>query len=113
MMRKYFAFQQISLFVTSTCLVITYMDLAPLKERFANRLELFNESCLLCIAYHIFCFSDWVSDVTWRYRIGFSCVVWILVGLFGNMYVILLGSYTLIKKKMRIMKYTRAMKKQE
>ena len=92
-LRWHFTFQQMSLFVTSTMMIVGYLKVRPYREKFANKMEIFNETCLLLIGYHIFCFSEWVPDVATRYYVGFSCVFFVVLGLFVNFSAILRSTY--------------------
>ena len=38
-------------------------------------MEILNEILTLTIMYHIFCFTDFVSDPDIRYYLGYSCLV--------------------------------------
>ena len=100
-LRNNFAFQQIAIISTTMCMLTAYIEIKPYKDHFANKMEAFNEFILLVLAIHIYCFTDWVPDVTWRYRIGFSCTVFIIIGLGGNMLVIIAGSFQLMRRKCR------------
>lgn len=74
-------------------------------------MEIWNEVCLIFLGYHIFCFTDWVPDPTWRYRIGFSCVLWTLVGLVSNMLVIMVETFWSVKMKIRQFWHARKLRK--
>ena len=86
-----------ALFTVTFIMIGYYFYVEPYAAKFDNQLEIWNEVCLIFLAYHIFCFTDWVPDPTWRYRIGFSCVMWTLIGLISNMVVIMAETFRLVK----------------
>lgn len=46
----------------------------PYKQLVDNKLEIFNEICLLCSTYPLFAFTDYILDVDIKYNTG-----WILI----------------------------------
>ena len=44
----------------------------PFEEPKMNRLEIFNEVCILAAAYHLFLFTDYIESPEFRYKIGWS-----------------------------------------
>ena len=46
----------------------------PFKIKFDNHLEMFNEFYILCLNYHLLCFTDFVLDPLMRVYIGWSLV---------------------------------------
>jgi hypothetical protein len=60
-----FPFLQIQLLIYSTLLVILYLGVTkPFEEPFLNKLEIFNEICVLGVGYHLLLFTDFIPDVT-------------------------------------------------
>ena len=46
-------------------------DIKPMKNKFLNQCEIFNEVSLLFIYYIMFLFTDFIPDVEFRYTLGF------------------------------------------
>jgi hypothetical protein len=56
----------------------------------SNALELFNESCLLIMSYHLLFFTDYVLDDPYiQYDIGFSVICIMSLNIIVNMALIL------------------------
>lgn len=53
-----------------------FIKVKPLNQPFLNRIEIFNECCLLCSTYFLFLFTDFVPSPTTRYTLG-----WAFIGL--------------------------------
>ena len=94
-----------TLFFTSTLMIILYIRVKPYKEKTANRLEIFNEISILLIGYHIYWFSEAVPDADTRYFIGFSCVFFIVLGLLVNLAMILFSTFKSGKLKFLKFRY--------
>lgn len=54
-----------------------------------NKLELFNEACLLVVSYHLFFFTSMVPDPEVQYQVGWSIIVVTLFNLGANMLIII------------------------
>jgi hypothetical protein len=63
-------------FFCSLFMVIFFVTVKPLNQPFLNRMEIFNELCLLGCSYFLFTFTDFVPDTQTRYLLG-----WAFVGL--------------------------------
>ena len=59
---------------TATGIMMFIQWYQPLESKFANRLETFNEVCILCLSYHAMCFTDFVPDPVVRNDIGKSYI---------------------------------------
>jgi hypothetical protein len=51
-----------------------------------NRLEIFNESCILAASYHLFSFTDFVPEPDLQYRIGWSLIGVTVFNIVMNMF---------------------------
>jgi hypothetical protein len=51
-----------------------FIHINPLNQPFLNRMEIFNECCLLISSYFLFLFTDFVPDVHTRYLIGWGFI---------------------------------------
>lgn len=54
-----------------------------------NKLEMFNETCILIVSYHLFLFTDFVINAEIRYALGWSLIGVTLSNISINMLVIL------------------------
>lgn len=58
---------QIAILNVQSTLVIIYLTLVkPFEVSYMNKLEIFNEICILIVSYHMFIFTDFVPDVKIR-----------------------------------------------
>jgi len=55
-------------------MLIFFVHVTPLNQPLLNRMEIFNECCLLVSSYFLFLFTDFVPDVKTRYMIGWGFV---------------------------------------
>lgn len=64
------------LVLVSACLIeICYLYLyRPFDDDLVLKLEIFNEFTNLVLLYHILLFSDWISDASTRYLIGWAFI---------------------------------------
>ena len=51
-----------------------FVHVTPMNQPLLNRMEIFNECCLLVSSYFLFLFTDFVPDVKTRYMIGWGFV---------------------------------------
>ncbi len=58
------------------CLMMTifFIVVKPLNEPFLNRMEIFNELCLLICSYYLFMFTDFIPDVQTRFLAGWGFI---------------------------------------
>ena len=62
----------------------------PMKSLTSNRMELFNEFCILIVNYHLMCFTDLVPDVDTREIVGKSLEFTMYINVGVNFVVIIL-----------------------
>jgi hypothetical protein len=66
---------QIQIMIFHSILVIIYNKLArPFEDPKLNKLEIFNELCIMVSAYHLFLFTPFVEDSAFQYKIGWSMI---------------------------------------
>lgn len=53
-----------------------------------NKLEIFNELCILFAACHLFTFTSFVDDASLQYLVGWSMIGVTIVNLLVNMIVV-------------------------
>ena len=54
----------------------------PFDTRIRNNAQILEESTIIVIMYHIFCFTDWMSDLKVRHAVGYSVTACVLLHLF-------------------------------
>ena len=111
-MLKHFLVGQFFIFVMTLIFQIMLLGLVkPFKTNLQNKSEINSEIVTMLIMYHIFCFTDWISDVEIRYFLGLTCLALNVAHIGVNLYGISRGStrglfnklrvYFLIKKTLR------------
>jgi hypothetical protein len=60
----------------------------PFKEALSRRIDYFNEVMLLVASYHLFCFTDFVSDAEARLVMGYSLMVVTIFTVAINLFVV-------------------------
>ncbi len=63
-----------------------------------NKLEVFNESCIILATYHLLVFTDMVDDVEVQYKFGWSMIFITVVNIAVNMGIMAKESLKEIKK---------------
>jgi hypothetical protein len=67
-------------------------------DKTMNRMELFNEYCLLNIFIFTFLFSDFIEDANLRYSLGWVFLGIAALNLFVNFGIVLVGVFFAIKE---------------
>jgi hypothetical protein len=67
-----------------------------------NKLEIFNELCLMVAAYHLFTFTSFVNSSSMQYSVGWSMIGVTTLNIAVNMIVV--GYQTLRNLKMQLKK---------
>lgn len=79
-------------------LIIIYSSLVkPFEEPVLNKLEVFNESCILLAATHLFWFTDFVADPETQYACGWSIIGVSVFNIIVNMIVMVKASFRQMK----------------
>ena len=65
--QKYLWSQIVTQFVMSFTILFLLQGYSPLESRFENRVEIFNEMCILNMTYMVMLFTDYVPDAFLRY----------------------------------------------
>lgn len=84
--------QLITQILISMCLLCYYISALPMKKRFQNFLEIFNEMTYLSCLIMCYTFNDYVDNVRLRYEIGGFFIAIVLFNIFINLsiYVVIL-----------------------
>jgi hypothetical protein len=70
----------------------------PFENPLLNRLEIFNELCIIGSVYHLFVFTQYVDDVILQYNAGWSMIALTIVNIVVNMAIV--GFVSLIQLKL-------------
>lgn len=74
-----YAFAQIIIFIfLSELNLIHLIFYKPYIEKYNNRLEIFNEFCIIIMGYQLVMFTDFVDDENTKYYSGYT-----LIGIIG------------------------------
>jgi hypothetical protein len=81
---------QVSLLVFHCVLLLIYDVLVrPFEQPVLNRLEVFNEVCILGAAYHLYAFTDVVDDPFLQEKVGWSMIAVTTLNIATNMLVMI------------------------
>lgn len=78
MLPTIFIAQYFVLVATGLAMMTLIGYMRPFKEVNRNRVELFDEAFILFFMYHIFCFTDFVPNLSTRRFLGYSAISWML-----------------------------------
>lgn len=81
-------------------IMIGYVE--PLIDKVQNKMELFNECCVLLHLYHSLCFTDFQPDLNWRDTTGFSLIATTGFGIFVNLAVVTIISLAVMSRKAKL-----------
>lgn len=74
--------------------MIVYLQMVkPFDMPILNRMEIFNECCIIVAAYHLLTFTEFVGDPDLQYQMGWSIIGTTLVNVLVNMAVMFYGSF--------------------
>lgn len=80
-------------------MVVYIVYVKPFEQSLLNKLEIFNEICILLESNHLYLFTYFVSDPYLQYYAGWSIVAITLINIFVNMLIIIsMGVYQAYKK---------------
>ena len=68
-------------------------------------MDAFNEVKLIVIMYHMMCFTLFIQDPITKFNIGYSCFIFLVLGLAVNMTMLIVSPIVLLKKWCKIRKY--------
>jgi hypothetical protein len=78
--------------------MITYLGaVQPFESPLLNYLDIFNEICLLGIGYHLTFFTEYESNFSIRYNVGWSVIMLTLLNFLVNAIVIFIESFIRLK----------------
>lgn len=69
----------------------------PFDLPILNRMEIFNECCIILAAYHLLTFTDYAGDPDLQYKMGWSIIGVTVINMAVNMAVMFYGSYLKFK----------------
>ena len=90
-------------------LFFTYIH--PMNQPFLNRMEMFNEVCLLICSYFLFAFTDFVPDANTRYMYGWAVIGVAVFNIGCNWCALFYKVYLAVRYMIRKFLYERRVKK--
>ena len=92
----------------SVLFIVIYVGLAePFEEKKYHFFQQFNEICVMFLIYHLWCFTDYVSDPKMRLRLGDNLIRFTCMNLFINMAYIMFNTISRLFFKIRLWYYKR------
>jgi hypothetical protein len=96
-------YQLQALVFVSSLYVITYAQNLPHVSLVKQRLELFNESTIMFVNYHMICYTLFVQDLYTQFLMGYSMTGLLAFIILVNMAVMLYNMVLKLKRKLRRM----------
>ena len=87
--RSHFWLQNLVFLISTLAQVMVTGFTQARLSKFDQRLDYFNEKILLYMQYHIMCFTTVVHNPHTKFNIGYSCCVFIVVGVGVNMIMLI------------------------
>ena len=97
MMAEYPLLQQFTFCLLNFAYLIYLISVRPLEIPGANNLEIFNESMILGVNYHLFLFHFFTDDPVSAYNVGWSCIGITLIMMLVNIIVVLVKTFIDVK----------------
>eukprot|EP00347_Sterkiella_histriomuscorum_P005693 403355625 len=85
------------LMMQSLLFVMYVMIMKPFESSLLNKMEAFNEICILGVVYHFFLFSDYITDEDIKYDAGWSACFVLAIQMLVNISVMMTQSYQELK----------------
>jgi len=87
----------------------------PYNTVSANRMNLLNESFILLTTYHLYSFTDFMTDIEYRNYMGISLIVVTVTSILINIGIVVISTLSLglRKLKLRYLKYKQDKRIQE
>ncbi|CDW82938.1 UNKNOWN [Stylonychia lemnae] len=93
---------QVQLLIVQCILLIIFVQASrPFESTLLNNLEVFNEICILGVAYHLQIFTDYVPDVNIQYSAGWAIIAITVFNIVTNMGVMIYQTYLQLKVKLK------------
>ena len=70
----------------------------PFESPLLNKLEIFNELCIMVAAYHLFIFTQYVDDQEMQYNVGWSMIGVTVLNIVVNMGIMGYASFKEMKQ---------------
>eukprot|EP00347_Sterkiella_histriomuscorum_P013543 403364308 len=85
------------LMMQSLLFVMYVMIMKPFESSLLNKMEAFNEICILGVVYHFFLFSDYITDLDIQYDAGWSACFVLAIQMLVNISVMMISSFYELK----------------
>jgi hypothetical protein len=76
--------------------------MSPYSDRSANQIELFNETCVILINYHLICFTDFVLDLEKKDQVGYSLIAVTIFYIVVNLSLISFQNIVTLCRKIKL-----------
>ena len=83
-------------------MMITSGTIEPVTEVTGNRMELFNEAFVLLTTYHLYQFTEFMTDLQNRSYVGKSLMIMIIVNVLNNIGVTVKQTSALAARKLKL-----------
>ena len=91
-------FFQIQMMVAHSIMIIIYIaSVKPFENPLLNRLEIFNEVCIISATYHLFFFPEYTDDPEFQYQLGWSIIGVTTLNIAVNMVIMGKGTARMVK----------------
>ena len=94
--------QLMVIYNSSVFLIITSGYIKVRNSKYGDRMDKFNEIKIIFIVYHLMLFTMLVPDPETKFYIGYSCAIFVCVGVIVNMSDLVTHSFGLLKRKSRL-----------
>jgi hypothetical protein len=76
----------------------------PFNEPVINKLEIFNEVCILIICYHLFLLTDFIDNPETQYNVGWSLIFMTALNILMNLIIIVINAIRQVKRVFYMLK---------
>ena len=90
-----------TLVMTGVATIILLGQKRPFASKSRVKSEIMQEITIIFISYHVFCFTDWLSDLEVRHWIGYSIIAWVMGQIFVTLAV---AANRIIREKCKVLK---------
>lgn len=101
-MQKYRHMSIMSTMILTQAMIMVIGEYPPYKSISQNNMEIINELFVLFTNYHLFLFTDFLTDVNRRGNVGTSLVITICACILLNILVVVVSNGTIILRKLKL-----------
>jgi hypothetical protein len=82
-------------------MLIYLISVRPFEDSMLNKLEIFNEHCVLGSVYHMYAYTEYVPEVETQYKVGYSMIALTVFNIAANIMVVVICTIIHVIKKVR------------